>query len=117
MSAIYNNSEQTLQDIRNYLRLSVHGTRCVGFQQLAVTGTAVQLTIPEDATSCTITCTNSGSAAVAARYRMDGTAPTNAIGEVLGDLDTLEIADHTNLTNLRFISVTGTTTLNIHYYA
>ncbi len=116
MNGIYNTTEQTLQDIRNWSRLGVTGTKCVGFQQLSVTSTALKLTIPTNATSCTITCTNSPAGTLACRYRMDGTAPTTLIGEVLGDLDTLEIGNNTNLNSVQFISISGTTVLNVHYY-
>ena len=53
-----NTRQQTLQDIRNFLRLALDGTRCLGFQQLSVGGVATHLTVPDGANSCTITFTN-----------------------------------------------------------
>lgn len=111
-----NTTSKLLQNISNYIRLSIQGTVCVGFQQLSVAGSALKLTIPATATSCTITATNAPAGTLACRYRLDGTAPTTLIGEIIGDLDTLEITNSTNLTAAQFISISGTTVLNIHYY-
>src|SRR5258706_11050253 len=97
MATTYNHREQTLIDIRNYLRHISEGTQCVGFQQLSITGTAVNLTVPVNATSCRFTVDNSAAQATAARYRMDGTAPTSSIGEILGHLDTLDIINTDNM--------------------
>ncbi len=112
-------NQQLLKDLRNLIAKEGNGRKCVGFQQLSVGGTALHLTVPNlpvPAMSCTITATQSG-VAMAARYRMDGTAPTTLIGEVIGDLDTLEITNSTNLSAVQFISISGTTVLNVHYYA
>lgn len=120
MEKLQNTNEQLLKDIKNLIAKEGNGRVCVGFQQLSVGGSALHLTIPLSslpAQSCTITCTNAAAGTLAARYRMDGTAPTTAIGEVMGDLDTLEITNSTNLSAVQFISISGTTVLNIHYYA
>ncbi len=117
---IQDTNQQLLKDLRNLIAKDGNGRRCVGFQQLSVSGSALHLTVPltpDPAMSCTITCTNAPAGTLACRYRMDGTAPTTLIGEVLGDLDTLEITNSTNLSAVQFISITGTTVLNIHYYA
>lgn len=116
-----NTAQILLQNIRDLLAKEGNGRLCIGFQQLTLSGTAQRLTIPvvtgKPAQSCTITCTNSTPTGTAGRYRLDGTAPTSGVGEVIGDLDTLEITNNTNLNAAQFINVTGTTVLNIHFYA
>lgn len=109
-------NQTLLTNIKNILAKDGNGRVCVGFQQLSVGGTALHLTVPGKAFSCTITATNAPAGTLAARYRMDGTAPTTLIGEIIGDLDTLEITNNTNLNAVQFISISGTTVLNIHYY-
>lgn len=110
-----NTRDIELQNIRNYIRLGLNGTQCLSFQQLSVT-TAAKLTVPEMANTCIIDITNSG-VSPACRYRLDGVAPTSTIGGVLSDLDTIEISGNTNMNAAIFITVSGTSVLNIHYFA
>lgn len=51
------------------------------------------------------------------RFRLDGTAPTAAIGHELAAGDSLEVAGFANLSNLRFIrSGAADATIRVTYY-
>ena len=49
------------------------------------------------------------------RYRMDGTAPTDAVGHLLQAEQNLEVHGKENLRNLLFIQVSGGATISCTY--
>ena len=49
------------------------------------------------------------------RYRMDGTAPTDAVGHPLYADQNLEVHGKENLRNLLFIQVSGAATISCTY--
>jgi hypothetical protein len=79
-----------------------------GFQNLSVT-TAVALTVPSGATHALMTV-DTGSGNI--RFREDGTNPTASVGLLVQAGNAVEL---TNLANVRIISTTGTTVVNISY--
>lgn len=106
-----------LGQLNTHLNKMINGTQVVGFEQISVT-TMKQLNVPTNATSCRIDCENAGvGTGDVARYRMDGTSPTSSIGNILGHLDTLDINNDSNMRRARFIATSGTTKLNVTYYA
>lgn len=117
MSINTGNIVSLLSQLTNVLTKLVNGTQVVGFEKLSVT-TVASLTVPENATSCRIDISNAGVATGdVARYRMDGTAPTTSTGNILGHLDTLDINNDSNMRKAKFIATSGTTILNVSYFA
>jgi hypothetical protein len=82
----------------------------LGYQQIAVSGTAGGLTVPEGATMAVFTVD-----AASVRWRDDGTAPTASAGMTIRDTDApFEYTG--DLEAIEFIAVSGSPVLNISYY-
>jgi hypothetical protein len=79
-----------------------------GFQNIGVT-TAQALTVPTGATHALLTVDTGGGNI---RFREDGTNPTTSIGLLVQAGAAVEL---TNLANIRIVSTTGTTTVNVSY--
>lgn len=123
-----NTREALLRDIRTILAQGLNGRICVGYQKIALsTSTVLRLTVPKDAQSAEITleCGGSTSANVAARYTIDnittpqtGAAGANVDGVPIGDFDTIEILNNTNLKAFRCIAADSANTkyLKVQYF-
>jgi hypothetical protein len=83
----------------------------VSYQQLTVSGTAVALTVPNNANKAMIMLETDD-----IRWRDDGTAPSSTVGMYLYTGSTLQLNSLTSLNNFRAIRVNGDATLNISYY-
>lgn len=79
-----------------------------GFQNISVT-TAQALTVPSGATHALMTV-DTGSGNI--RFREDGTNPTTSIGLLVQAGAAVEL---TNLSNIRIISTSATTVVNVSY--
>lgn len=109
----------TLKDISRKL---TENRVCVGYQQLTIAGSVVQLTIPAGATRAVIRFESSVTSGIVVRYTEDGTTPVSGatgtgVGTPLSHLDILEILTAENLSLTNFIqSQAGTHVANINYY-
>ncbi len=82
-----------------------------GQYALSVTTTTVKtLTVPATATHAWISC---DPASPTVRWTRDGTSPTTSVGHALIGGDSIEMD---NVTSLRFISTTGTATIQVSYH-
>lgn len=81
----------------------------LGYQQLAVAGTAVVLTIPA-ATRVAEICIETNSI----RYRDDGVAPTSSVGMLITAGSCFQYSGP--LPALQFIQVTSSATVDASYY-
>lgn len=81
---------------------------CLGYQQI-LPSTSTGLTVPATATYAIIQAEGQ-----AVRWRDDGTAPTAAIGMVIGVGG--ELSYDGNLNAIRFIEAAATAKLNVSYY-
>lgn len=79
-----------------------------GFQNISVT-TAQALTVPSGASHALLTVDTGGGNI---RFREDGTNPTASIGLLVQAGAAVEL---TNLANVRIVSTTGTTVVNVSY--
>lgn len=93
-----------------------------GFVQISVAGVAVSLSasLPAGATGATINveaaAADLGGSRVA-RVRMDGTAPTSAIGQILADGAQINLINQSQINNAKFISITANTQkLNVQFF-
>jgi hypothetical protein len=82
----------------------------LGYQQLAVGGAAVGLTVPGGATFCLITAEGAG-----VRYRDDGVPPTSAIGTPML-AGTFNYLYSGALASIQFIEIAAAAILDILYY-
>ena len=82
----------------------------VGWQTLTVSGTAGSLTVPLAADSCLIV------AEAAIRFRDDGGVPTASNGLLIPANNWPPLFYTGTLSQLRFIAVSGSATLNVLYY-
>ena len=117
------NGENILRQLLNVISASSAGKMCIGSETIQVTSSVKHLTVPEGATSADMTLECSGGSTdpnVAMRYTLDGKTPSAAIsgiGMPIGDYDTIEISNGSNLTGMRFISADGVTKyLKVIYY-
>lgn len=82
-----------------------------GFEQISMSGSTVySLTLPAGARKAIV---NAEVANV--RLRMDGTDPTASVGEIIASGSSRELRDD-ELSAARFIAVSGSPKLNVHYY-
>lgn len=89
----------------------VFAQTAISFQQVTVTGTATVIPVAMytvagghgKASSC-----RGRLETAAIRFRIDGTAPTSSVGELLDVGDRIEITGYTNLQNFKAIRTTGT---------
>lgn len=82
-----------------------------GQYALAVSSSSVTtLTVPGTATHCWVSVDPSANTV---RFTRDGTAPTTSVGHALVAGDNVELD---NLSNLRFIATTGTSTIQVSYH-
>lgn len=127
MSLEHNTREDLLKAIRNLLAEANNGRICVGFQVLSVSNSTVsRLTVPALAMSAEITveAISSTNANAAIRYTVDGTTPVsgtaggNYAGVPVGEFDTIEVLNHTNLDAFRAIACDAASTkyLKIQYF-
>lgn len=90
-----------------------YGKVPLGYQQLALTSAAQNLTVPTGATVAAIYVTATGGVA---RYRDDGVAPTSTVGMPLST--GAQFIYSGSLSAIQFILGSGATaTLDISYYA
>ena len=83
----------------------------VGFEQVSMSGSTVySLTLPAGTRKAIV---NAEVANV--RLRMDGTDPTAGVGEIIAFGSSRELRDD-ELAAARFIAVSGSPKLNVHYY-
>lgn len=89
------------------------GLTCLGFQQLTVSNVSLALTVPANAT---IAIMNLDAQPI--RVRLDGVAPTAAIGMLVAALDVLFISGAQVLAKFHAIRSGGVDgVLNIHYFS
>jgi len=129
MGIDHNTAQDILKAIRDVLAREANGRICIGYQKIALsTSTISRLTVPIGATSAEITVESGGStnASVAARFTTDnatspvtGAAGTNVDGVPIGDFDTVEILNQTNLNAFRCIAADSANTkyLKVQYYS
>jgi hypothetical protein len=93
-----------------------------GFVQISVAGTAILLSsyLPANATGATINveaaAADLGSSRIA-RVRMDGTAPTSAIGQILADGAQINLINQSQINNFKIISMTASTQkINVQFF-
>ncbi len=98
------------------------GERVYAFEQITAGATAVSLTaskytcLVDDPSDIPTRRVVIYVETAAVRYRLDGTAPTTSVGEILADGDRLVIDHCAELANAQFIADTGTSaTLNVTY--
>jgi hypothetical protein len=84
--------------------------RGFSFENLAVSGSAVGLTVPNGAVSALISVDN-----VEVRYRIDGSNPTTTVGHKL-PLDTFMEIYRADLDYIKFISTGAATNVFVTYY-
>jgi len=85
-----------------------------GFQKLAVSTSAVSLTIPADAFTAYVQVETDS-----IRYRTDGTAPTSTDGTLAYPGQVIEITEYEQLKNFKAIQAdvaSGAGQLNIEYH-
>jgi hypothetical protein len=82
----------------------------LGYQQITSLSTAQPLTVPAGAARALVQPESQS-----VRWRDDGTAPTASVGNILAVGDTLEY-DSASLAVVKFIEITASAKLNIHYY-
>ena len=128
MGIDHNTAQDILKAIRDVLAREANGRICIGYQKIALSTSAIsRLTVPTGATSAEITVESGGStnASVAARFTTDnstspatGAAGTNVEGVPIGDFDTVEILNQTNLNAFRCIAADSANTkyLKVQYY-
>lgn len=83
-------------------------TVLAGFQNISVT-TAQSLTVPTGATHALVTVDTGGGNL---RFREDATSPTTSVGLLV---QAGSAAEWTNLANIRIISTSGSTVINVSY--
>jgi hypothetical protein len=83
----------------------------LGFEQLTLTGTAQQLTVPAGATFAIMRVSTAD-----ASWRDDGTAPTASIGFSLLHTDVVPFEYWGDLGAFEAIAVSGSPVLNVSYY-
>lgn len=99
------------------LKQNLNSFKAFSYQKLTVTGTAVSLTVPENAKYAEIRLESSVTSTIAARYLITGGVPTATDGMALNNLDLFDISDYQNLVNFKAIQTgAGTHTLHIQYY-
>lgn len=86
-------------------------TNCLGYQQITSLAASTALTVPNNATLAVIRAETQS-----VRWRDDGTAPTAAIGMLLG-VSPDELRYDGDLKAIRFIETAASAKLNIAYYA
>lgn len=127
MAGIQGDTTQVLlMQLRDLISQANNGKQCIGYETLSVTNSAVGrlVDIPENAQSMEITveCAGSTNANSAVRYTLDGSTPVtgaaSSLGVPLGDFDTVEITNNTNLNNFRVIAVDAANTkyLKVQYF-
>jgi hypothetical protein len=84
--------------------------RALGYQQITSLSTAQALTVPKGTARALVQPESQS-----VRWRDDGTSPTATVGNILAAGDTLEY-DAAALEVVKFIEVTASAKLNIHYY-
>lgn len=85
---------------------------CVGFQQISSLAASTGLTVPATARFCWVQCENAN-----VRFRLDGTAPTASVGQILYDGDPpLSLENAAAMAAARFIAAGGSPKLNVHYF-
>ncbi len=91
---------------------------CLGYEQLSVDGIARNLpNIPGGAVFAMISIESTITAAVAARYREDGTDPTDTAGMPAYDKVVFSVDGKGNLSKVKLIQAgAGTHVANIQYY-
>jgi hypothetical protein len=84
----------------------------ISYVQVTSLGSATTLTIPAGARGAHIQAESQN-----VRYRLDGTSPTASVGMILyaGDPPTV-LTDFAGLNAAKFIEVTGSAKLNVHYF-
>ena len=81
----------------------------VGYQQITDLSSAVGLTVPADATFCTIQAEDQK-----IRWRDDGTDPTTTVGTILAVEELFQYTG--NLSALSLIETTASAKCNVSYY-
>lgn len=89
----------------------VEGGKPVGYEQLAVSSTAVSLTVPLRANTATLVIETDS-----VRYRDDGTDPTASVGMLLYPGQSIQIQSKDMLNAVKFIRVTSDAVVNVSYY-
>jgi hypothetical protein len=84
--------------------------KALGYQQISSLNTAQALTVPKGTHRALVQAESQS-----VRWRDDGTAPTASVGNILSVGDTLEY-DATALEVVKFIEITASAKLNVHYY-
>ena len=82
----------------------------LGFVQMTSLSTAILLTLPPAGTKLAFIQAETQNV----RWRSDGTSPTTSVGNILYAGDVLEYDG--DVTAIKFIEVTPSAKLNIHYY-
>ncbi len=81
-----------------------------GFEQIDASSGVKTLTVPTGANKAIVQAETAN-----VRLRLDGTNPTSSVGEILVANATRELKDD-ELAAARFIAVTGSPKINVHYY-
>lgn len=84
----------------------------LGYQQLTLSGTASNLTVPAGATMAVMRVETAN-----ARWRDDGTAPTTSAGMPMDSTDTVPFEYWGTLAAIQFIAQSGSPVLNVSYYS
>ena len=111
---MFGNQEKTY--LAELVRINKYNLIALGYQKLSVTGTAVGLTPPPEASYADITLESTVIASVPIRYLISQ-VPTSTDGKALNHLTVFDITGRPNLENIKFIQTTaGTHTLHVEYY-
>ncbi len=109
---------QQLWYLKELVRATRNSYKALGYQQLSVGASAVNLTLPDGAVYALISL-ESDATGVAIRFLElgDKTLPTTTTGIGRSNLDAWDVTDTANMINFRAIQAqAGTHTLNIQYY-
>lgn len=90
---------------------------CVGFEQITDISSATGLTAAEiPPTKGNVVYALVQVTGNACRVRLDGTDPTNAIGQYIAQYGTIEVWGQQDLNRFRAIQVAATAKLEVHYF-
>lgn len=106
------------EKLERLVRRAENAPQAIGYQQLTVAGSVVQMTIPSGANYALLVVESTIAApSIAIRYTENGTTPAAGTGMPKGNTDAFEILSYQNIQNFKAIQeAVGTHKLNITYY-
>ncbi len=116
----FNYGNQSKSYLEQLLRLGLNSFKACGYEQITVSGSIKNLTIPTDAKYALLSIESSNTTSIVARYLEFGgsiTVVAAGTGMPLYNGMVLELTDFANLSGFQIIEESANTTiLNIQYY-